>query len=80
MREVSKTDLNIIEVKYGKTGRKVTSITFVVMIRSVIPTQALEKPDNHPVIDSLIALGFSLEVAKAAKTKHGIKRLERNIA
>ncbi|MDD1606966.1 MAG: replication initiation protein [Methylococcaceae bacterium] len=80
MREVSKTDLNIIEVKYGKTGRKVTSITFVVMIRSVIPTQALEKPDNHPVIDALIALGFSPEVAKAAKTKHGIKRLERNIA
>lgn len=76
----TKTDLNIIETKYGKTGRKVTSIVFVVKIRPT-PTQALEeKSDNHPVIDSLIALGFSLEVAKAAKTKHGIKRLERNIA
>ena len=81
MCEVSKTDLNIIEAKYGKTGRKVTSITFVVMIRLITLTQALEeKSDNHPVIDTLIALGFSPEVAKAAKTKHGIKRLERNIA
>ncbi len=76
----NKTDLNIIDAKYGKTGRKVTSITFVVMIRPVTPTQSLEKSDNHPVIDSLINLGFSPEVAKAAKTKHGIKRLERNIA
>jgi plasmid replication initiation protein len=81
INEIStKTDLNIIETKYGKTGRKVTSIAFVVKIRPTY-TQALEeKSDNHPVIDSLIALGFSLEVAKAAKTKHGIKRLERNIA
>jgi plasmid replication initiation protein len=79
--EVSKTDLNIIDVRYGKSGRKITSITFVVKIRTVTPTQAIEeKSDNHPVIDALIALGFSLEVAKAAKTKHGIKRLERNIA
>ena len=81
INEVSKTDLNIIDVNYGKTGRKVTSITFVVKIRLVTPTQALEeKSDSHPVIDALIALGFSPEVAKAAKTKHGIKRLERNIA
>lgn len=82
INEVSKTDLNITDVQYGKDGRKVTSITFVVKIRAT-PTQAIEekeKSDNHPVIDSLIALGFSPEVAKAIKTKHGIKRLERNIA
>jgi plasmid replication initiation protein len=77
---LTKTDLNIIDVKYGKDGRKVTSIAFVVKIRPT-PTQSLEeKSDNHPVIDSLIALGFSPDVAATMKTKHGIKRLERNIA
>jgi plasmid replication initiation protein len=76
----TKTDLNILDAKYGKTGRKITSVTFVVKIRPVTPQAIEEKSDNHPVIDALIALGFSPEVAKAAKTKHGIKRLERNIA
>lgn len=82
IKEISaKTDLTIADILYGKTGRKITSITFIVKIRPVTPTQAIEeKSDNHPVIDALIALGFSPEVAKAAKTKHGIKRLERNIA
>jgi plasmid replication initiation protein len=38
----NKTDLNIIDAKYGKTGRKITSVTFVVKIRPVPPTQSLE--------------------------------------
>jgi hypothetical protein len=32
------------------------------------------------VIDSLISLGFSLKAAEAAKKKHGIAKLGRNIA
>lgn len=79
-----KTDLNIIDVNYGKTGRKVTSVTFVVAIRSTSPAETLpnelEPTENHPVIDSLISLGFSLKAAEAAKKKHGIAKLGRNIA
>jgi hypothetical protein len=32
------------------------------------------------VIDTLVSLGFSFEIAKAYKTKHGVKKIERNIA
>ena len=93
VREISdKTDLYINEVKYGKTGRKITNITFVVAIRSEDETNQQQadlriqnkKPEkqseNHPVIDSLISLGFSLETAKKYKNKHGVKKIERNIA
>lgn len=85
MLDVSdKTDLNIIETKYSKTGRKVTSVSFVVMIRSTSPAENLptepEPTENHPVIDSLISLGFSPKAAEAAKKKHGIAKLGRNIA
>ena len=91
-RAVDKTDLYINEVKYGKTGRKITNITFVVAIRSEDETKQQQadlriqnkKPEkqseNHPVIDSLISLGFSLETAKKYKNKHGVKKIERNIA
>lgn len=88
-----KTDLDILNVRYGKTGRKVTSLTFVVSVRSENETQEKqakagledkkpteEESENHPVIDSLINLGFSEEHAKAFKTKHGVKKIERNIA
>lgn len=84
INEIGKTDLNIIETKYGKTGRKVTSVSFVVMIRSISPAETLptepEPTENHPVIDSLISLGFSPKAAEAAKKKHGIAKLGRNIA
>jgi plasmid replication initiation protein len=83
INEIStKTDLNIIDVVYGKTGKKVTSIAFTVKT-SATPTQAIESKetaDNHPVIDSLVSLGFSPEAAKTAKNKHGIKRIVRNIS
>lgn len=91
--EVSdKTDLIIADVKYGKTGRKISNITFVVGIRSEQETKLRQanlriediKPEkeseNHPVIDTLVSLGFSFEIAKAYKTKHGIKKIERNVA
>jgi plasmid replication initiation protein len=87
-----KTDLIVNDVKYGKTGRKITNLTFVVGIRSESETKLRQanlriddiKPEkeseHHAVIDSLVSLGFSLETAKAYKTKHGIKKIERNIA
>lgn len=87
-----KTDLSINDVRYGKTGRKVTNITFVVGVRSKNETNLRQanlriedirpekESENHPVIDSLVSLGFSLEIAKRYKNKHGIKKIERNIA
>jgi hypothetical protein len=93
INEISnKTDLFIYDVKYGKTGRKITNVTFLVGIllkdqtnlkQANLQTEdtKLEKQsDNHPIIDSLISLGFSLEIAKKYKTKHGVKKIERNIA
>lgn len=86
------TDLFIADVKYGKTGRKVTNITFVVGVRSEHDTKLRQanlriediKPENesgnHTVIDTLVSLGFSLEVAKKVFNKHTIKKIERNIA
>jgi plasmid replication initiation protein len=92
-REISdKTDLIIADVKYGKTGRKITNITFFVGVRSEQDTKLRQanlriddiKPENesenHAVIDTLVSLGFSFEIAKAYKTKHGVKKIERNIA
>jgi plasmid replication initiation protein len=91
--EVSdKTDLFINDIKYGKTGRKFTNITFSVGVRSEQDTklrqanlriediQPENTSENHAVIDTLVSLGFSLEVAKKVFNKHTIKKIERNIA
>lgn len=91
VKELSeKTDLIINEVKYGKTGRKITNITFIVLIRSeedISQQQAKlelipEKPkeESHPIIEKMLNLGFSEEIAKRYKNKYGVKQLERNIA
>jgi plasmid replication initiation protein len=92
-REISdKTDLFINDVKYGKTGRKITNITFFVGVRTEQETKLrqdnlriedikpVKESDNHTVIDSLVSLGFSIEIAKRCKTKYGVKHIERNIA
>lgn len=82
------TDLEITEVCYGKTGRKVTDITFCVTIRTAdeLPTLQLEmeeeppKEQVHPIVERLISLGFAVETASKYKTRYGVKRIERNIA
>jgi plasmid replication initiation protein len=81
------SDLMINEVRYGKTGRKITNVTFLVEVLSKDQTNSLiedikqeKENDNHPVIDSLVSLGFSPEIAKKYKNKHGVKKIERNIA
>jgi plasmid replication initiation protein len=88
----NKTDLFIHDVKYGKTGRKITNVTFFVGVLSKDQTNLKQanlltedikpekKTENHPVIDELVNLGFSLEIAKKYKNKHGVKKIERNIA
>lgn len=79
------TDLNISEVRYGKTSRKITDITFVVKIRPVdepIPLQLEmeEQAKEHPTVELLVSLGFAIETARKYKTSFGVKRIERNIA
>ncbi|MBK8455579.1 MAG: replication initiation protein [Thiofilum sp.] len=92
VKEISdNTDLNIFEVHYIKTGRKITGIHFMVLIRSESETSAQvaqlqigqepkEKPEIHPAIESLMNYGFTFEVAKNYKNKYGVKQIERNIA
>ena len=88
-----KTNLDILDTRYGKTGRKVTNITFVVSVRSENETKekqakaslkdkqpTKEESERHSVIESLVSLGFSEETAKACRTKHGVKKIDRNIA
>lgn len=86
-----KTDLFITDVKYGKTGRKITNITFFVGVRSENETKLREnnlridditkdQNENHPIISSLVELGFSFEISKTFKNKYGVKQIERNIA
>jgi len=92
-KEISdKTDLHIDDIQYGKTERKITNVTFFVRVRSKNETHLRQanlltdsilpekESDNHPVIDSLVNLGFSLEIAKKYKNKYGVKKIERNIA
>lgn len=79
------TDLIINKVDYGKTGRKITNISFNVNIRSIDETTINQtykskNQSSHHVIDSLVNLGFSAEVARKFKNKYGVRRLERNIA
>lgn len=85
-----KTDLFINDVKYGKTGRKITNITFCVGIRTEQETKLRQanlriddiKPEkeNHAIIDKLVSIGFPLETAKKFKNKYPVGVIERNIA
>jgi len=88
----NKTDLFIHDVKYGKTGRKITNVTFLVGVLSKDQTNLKQanlqiedlkterNGENHTIINSLVSLGFSIEIAKKYKNKHGVKKIERNIA
>ena len=86
-----KTELNISEVKYGKTGRAVSKITFVVEIRSkadgdirAVQIRMDEKPKEgnrkEEVKQKLVELGYSVESASRDLNKYGIQRIERSIA
>lgn len=86
------TDLKIVAVVYGKVGRKVAGITFEVETRSEVDTRELQlqlqlqqdepklTDELHPILRSLVELGFALETAKKYKNKYGVRRIERNVA
>lgn len=82
------TDLEITDVKYGKTGRKISNITFFVKLKpddGILPFQLEieEEPAKevlHPVVERLTNLGFAVETAKKYKNRFGVKRIDRNIA
>ncbi|HPE60594.1 MAG TPA: replication initiation protein [Thiolinea sp.] len=79
----SHTDIEIEKVHYGKTGRKITRLTFVVKVRETtdILQLPIEKPPTkHPVVELLTNLGFAVETARKYKTRYGVKRIERNIS
>jgi plasmid replication initiation protein len=83
IKEISaKTDLTITDVNYGKTGRKITNVTFMVSIKpkAVISENLETAPNTAPIIERLVMLGFSLETATVYQKKYGIERIERNIA
>lgn len=80
------TDLEIFETKYIKTGKTITSISFVVLIKDQNQKQKQnkvekeEKQEIHKVIQAMMDNGFSFEHAKTYKTKYGVKQIERNLA
>jgi plasmid replication initiation protein len=80
------TDLEITDIRYGKTGRKITDITFFVNIKPKVEAIQLEMPEEppkeqtHPIVERLISLGYAPETAQRDFKKYGVKRLERNIA
>lgn len=93
VEEISEqTDLEIFETKYIKTGRKITGVSFVVLIKDEKQKKAkIEKEERkeeeqdgkheiHRAVQALIDNGFSFENAKTYKTKYGIKQIERNLA
>jgi plasmid replication initiation protein len=93
VREITEqTDLNIFETKYIKTGKTITSISFVVLIKDEKQKKAKiereeqkeeereEKQEIHKAIQALIDNGFSFENARTYKAKYGIKQIERNLA
>ncbi len=94
VKEISEqTDLEIFETRYIKTGRKITGVCFVVLIKDENKRKAkIEKEEQkreeeqdgkqeiHKAVQALIDNGFSFENARTYKTKYGIKQIERNLA
>lgn len=81
------TDLEIFETRYIKTGRKITGVCFVVLIKDEKQKAKQEKQEAqeqkqeiHRSIQALMDNGFSFENAKSYKTKYGVKQIERNLA
>lgn len=81
----TQTDLAIVDVQYIKKGRAIAEIKIIAEPKKQRAFPIPKQPEStekepHPIIESLISLGFSEENAKAFKIKHGIKKIERNIA
>lgn len=86
-----KTELNIYDMVYKKTGRAVSHIVFKVELRSKadaevravqirLDEQPKEGNRKEKVKQKLIELGYSQEYASRDVNKYGIQRIERSIA
>lgn len=87
-----KTELNIFDVQYKKTGRAVSHIVFRIEIREPaeaevraaqirLEDQPKEKENGKEVLQKeLVELGYSFEAARRDVNKYGIKRIKRSIA
>lgn len=88
LKEINvQSDLAIINVQYVKQGRAINEIIIYAEPKKQraipIPKQPEDTPvekEIHPVIEALMSFGFSFELSKSLKAKHGIKKIERNIA
>jgi plasmid replication initiation protein len=89
------SDLTVDEIKYGKTGRKITNVTFVVTVRyskdepkTVKPVETThevkaltpEQETDCPVINMLVANGINPIIAKRFKANYDADRIQRNLA
>lgn len=82
------SSLNVVQVDYGKTGRKVTRIVFHYEPQKQVPI-VLE--DTSPVVEEqtqnqapedvrdLVAMGINEATAYRWRKKYGVERIERNI-
>lgn len=85
-----KTELNIYDVVYGKTGRAISRILFKVELRSkadgdirAVQIRLDEQPKEskkEEIKARLQELGYSPEYASRDVNKYGIQRIERSIA
>ena len=87
------SDLTVTDVKYGKTGRKITNVTFVVTVRHPKDEPTTVKPaithelkpttptiqTDCPVINALVAHGMNPLIAKRIKANYEVERINRNI-
>ena len=92
VKEVSEqTELKITETRYFKTGRKITSLSFVVKIElkpqqpyiaETIPASDKDREIkiHSSLAQQLVAFGFSDVMAEFYEDKYGSERIERNIA
>lgn len=85
--EITKqTDLLVDDVIYLKTGRKVTSVRFNIIVRPLMPTIEGEtialkpKAATKSIADELIKLGFTSEAAHYCQKTYSVAHIERNIA
>lgn len=83
----TQSDLAIVDVQYVKQGRAINEIIIFAEPKKQRAIPIPKQPENtpvekeiHPVIEALMSFGFSFDLAKSFKIKHGIKKIERNIA
>lgn len=90
VREINvNPDISVCNVKYGKTGRKISEITFLceknkqtqLDLEEKIVIEAVDSKKDHPdYINDLVSFGVSEDVAYKWKKKYKISRIQDAIA